>query len=167
MREAGVTAPDASTAKDERRVARRQWLAVLAKSGLGELEAAWDALSEKPSYRPLRHAEIGLVMVRGRIGGTGQPFNLGEMTMTRAAIQLTDSGGAVTQTGFGHVAGRAPRRAELVALFDALLQDPVQHAAIAATVVAPLAARQAAATQVRAGEVAATKVDFFTMVRGE
>jgi len=104
-------------------------------------------------------------MVRGRIGGTGQPFNLGEMTMTRAVVQLRMPGYA-SVTGFGHVAGRQARRAELVALFDALLQTPERHAEIGERVIAPLAARQRAAKAALAGKVAASKVDFFTLVRG-
>jgi alpha-D-ribose 1-methylphosphonate 5-triphosphate synthase subunit PhnG len=147
--------------------ARQRWLAVLAKASLDELEAAWEALADKPAYRALRPGETGLVMVRGRIGGTGQPFNLGEMTMTRAAIQLLDIDGDVTWTGFGHVAGRSARRAELVALFDALMQDPARHNLVDHTVVAPLAARQEAAKTAQAAKVTTSKVDFFTMVRGE
>jgi alpha-D-ribose 1-methylphosphonate 5-triphosphate synthase subunit PhnG len=104
-------------------VVRQRWLAVLAKASLAELEAAWGELADKPRYRILRQSETGLVMVRGRIAGTGQPFNLGEMTMTRAAVQLLAAAGGASHTGFGHVAGRSRRRAELVALFDALLQD--------------------------------------------
>jgi len=106
-------------------------------------------------------------MVRGRIGGTGQPFNLGEMTITRAAVQLIDGSGRATCAGFGYVAGRAPRKAELVALFDALLQDPARHAAISGALVAPLAEKQTAAKLERATKCAASKVDFLTMVRGE
>lgn len=147
--------------------ARQCWLSVLAKAPLDQLEAAWDALGDKPAYRALRPGETGLVMVRGRVGGTGQPFNLGEMTMTRAAVQLLDAGGGVTWTGFGHVAGRSARHAELVALFDALMQDPARHDAVDRLVVAPLAARQAAAKATQAAKVTASKVDFFTMVRGE
>lgn len=149
-------------------VARRQrWLAVLAKAALAELEAAWGLLADRPRYRMLRSPEVGLAMVRGRIGGTGQPFNLGEMTMTRAAVQLLDSTGAATHAGFGHVGGRAERRAELVALFDALLQDPARRDALCAQVIVPLADRQEAARAARAGKIAASKVEFFTMVRGE
>jgi len=151
----------------ERSFTRPGWLAVLAKANVGELQAAWDALANKPRYRVLRPAETGLVMLRGRIGGAGQPFNLGEMTMTRAAVQLLDLAGTAQQTGFGHVAGRSARHAELVALLDALLQDPARHEAISTTVVAPLAARQRAAKTNRATNIMATKVDFFTMVRGE
>jgi alpha-D-ribose 1-methylphosphonate 5-triphosphate synthase subunit PhnG len=143
--------------------ARQGWTRVLAKASLAELEAAWADLSEKPDYRLLRPTETGLAMVRGRVGGTGQPFNLGEMTMTRAAIQLTRPG-RTPVTGFGHVAGREARRAELVALFDALLQDDERRAAIAAAVVAPLAASQAAEKAETALKVAASKVEFFTLV---
>jgi alpha-D-ribose 1-methylphosphonate 5-triphosphate synthase subunit PhnG len=147
--------------------ARQRWLAVLAKAPLEALEAAWDALADKPAFRTLRPGETGLVMVRGRIGGTGQPFNLGEMTMTRAAVQLLGTAGDVTWTGFGHVAGRSRRRAELVALFDALLQDPARHDAIEHDVVTPLASRQRAAAAAQAAKVQASRVEFFTMVRGE
>jgi alpha-D-ribose 1-methylphosphonate 5-triphosphate synthase subunit PhnG len=149
------------------REGRQAWLAVLAKASLGDLEAAWDALDEKPAFRRLRPSETGLVMLRGRIGGTGQPFNVGEMTMTRAAIQLLDAAGVVSHAGFGHVAGRSARRAELVALFDAMLQDPARHDAVAVKVVEPLAAQQQAAKAARSAKVMASKVDFFTMVRGE
>jgi alpha-D-ribose 1-methylphosphonate 5-triphosphate synthase subunit PhnG len=147
--------------------ARQRWLAILAKAQLDQLETAWAALDEKPAYRALRPGETGLVMVRGRVGGSGQPFNLGEMTMTRAAVQLLDAGGGVTWTGFGHVAGRSARRAELVALFDALMQDPARQDAVERSVVGPLAARQEATRATQAAKVTASKVDFFTMVRGE
>jgi alpha-D-ribose 1-methylphosphonate 5-triphosphate synthase subunit PhnG len=159
--------PQTSSEDQAESGARQHWLAVLAKAPIAQLQAAWDALDDKPAYRMLRPGETGLVMVRGRIGGTGQKFNFGEMTMTRAAVQLLDRGGQVTQTGFGHVAGRSVKRAELVALFDALLQDPARRDAIARRVVEPLAASQAAAKATRTAQVMASKVDFFTMVRGE
>jgi alpha-D-ribose 1-methylphosphonate 5-triphosphate synthase subunit PhnG len=167
MHESGSAALDADATQTLRNEPRRHWLAVLAKAELGELEDAWHALAEKPVYRILRGSETGLVMVRGRIGGTGQPFNLGEMTVTRAAVQLIDGSGRATCAGFGHVAGRAPRKAELVALFDALLQDPVLHAAISDALLVPLAEKQTAAKLAQAANCAASKVDFFTMVRGE
>lgn len=147
--------------------ARQRWLGVLAKVSFAQLEGAWQRLGDKPRYRLLRPSETGLVMVRGRIGGSGQPFNFGEMTMTRAALQLLGAENTVLQTGFGYVAGRSGRRAELVAVFDALLQDPARHEAIAEAVVEPLAVDQAAAKAAEAAKVMASKVDFFTMVRGE
>jgi alpha-D-ribose 1-methylphosphonate 5-triphosphate synthase subunit PhnG len=158
--------PDRS-AGGKRSFARPAWLAVLAKARVEELQAAWGELADKPTYRMLRPAETGLIMVRGRIGGTGQPFNFGEVTMTRAAIQLIDTMGRVSYTGFGHVAGRSARHAELVALFDALLQDPGRHKALTATLVVPLTARQHAAKAANAAKAMSSKVNFYTMVRGE
>ena len=146
---------------------RQRWLAVLAKASLGELQTAWEALESKPAFRVLRRAETGLVMLRGRIGGTGEPFNAGEMTMTRAAVQLLDAAGAVCSTGFGHVAGRSGERAELVARLDAILQLAAWHDALEERVVTPLERRQQAAKAALAAKVMASKVDFFTMVRGE
>jgi alpha-D-ribose 1-methylphosphonate 5-triphosphate synthase subunit PhnG len=145
--------------------ARQRWLAVLAKAPLDQLEAAWEALDDKPVYRALRPAETGLVMVRGRVGGSGQPFNLGEMTMTRAAVQLRYPDGRAA-TGFGHIAGRQARRAELVAIFDAMLQLADWHDCIEERVIAPLAARQSTDKAEFAHKVAASKVEFFTVVRG-
>jgi alpha-D-ribose 1-methylphosphonate 5-triphosphate synthase subunit PhnG len=145
--------------------ARQRWTAVLALASLNELEHAWAALADRPDYHLLRPTETGLALVRARVGGTGQPFNLGEMTVTRAAVQIRPSeGGAVT--GFGHVAGRQARRAELVAVFDALLQMPERHGAVTRHVVAPLAARQRAAKAAAASKMAASKVEFFTVARG-
>src|SRR5580704_17502899 len=129
---------------DNNTVARQRWLAVLAKAPAPRLQAAWDALDDKPAYRLLRQGETGLVMLRGRIGGTGRPFNFGEMTMTRAAVQLLDATGGARFTGFGHVAGRSTRHAELIAVFDAMLQDPHRRDVIAARVIEPLAAEQQA-----------------------
>ena len=146
---------------------RRRWLAVLAKAPVAELETALAEVGDRPVYRVLRHGETGLVMVRGRMGGSGRAFNLGEMTMTRAVVQLIDDDGEATYTGFGHVAGRSARHATLVALFDALLQDPIRHDQIANRVVKPLAMRQQAAKTAVAAKVAASKVDFFTLVRSE
>jgi len=141
---------------------RRQWMAVLAGATPTELEEAWERTAPKPAYDFLRAPQTGLAMVRGRVGGSGRPFNLGEMTMTRCVVRL--AGGAM---GFGYVAGRDARKAELAAVFDALLQDGGLRAALMDEVLAPLAeARDARKARTRA-ETAPTKVDFFTMVRGE
>lgn len=140
--------------------ARQRWMATLAKASLAELEQAWAALPERPAFHLLRAPETGLVMVRGRIGGTGAPFNLGEMIVTRCAVTL-EAGGS---PGFGHVAGRSARRATLAAAFDALLlQDGAGSAAGRA--VAALAEAQGARKRAAAGKLAATRVEFFTMVR--
>lgn len=139
--------------------ARKRWLSVLAKAGCAELEDAIGVLPALPAYRFLRRPEAGLVMVRGRIGGTGSPFNLGEMTVTRCAVQL-DGGGA---PGIGYVAGRDARHAELAALLDALLQR--RNGLDLDSIINRLETAHAARRRRTEAEVAATKVDFFTMVR--
>jgi len=141
---------------------RQRWLAVLARAELGELQKAWIDYADKASYRFLRKPEIGLVMTRGRAGGTGQPFNLGEMTVTRCAVQLVGS----NVVGFGYVGGRRPQQAELIAAFDALLQVPSLNTHIEREVIEPLARLQRKRREVAARKVARTRVEFFTMVRG-
>ncbi|BBK32148.1 hypothetical protein STHU_27820 [Allostella humosa] len=137
-------------------------MATLARMPADRLEAGWQALADRPGYEMLRRPEIGMVMVRGRSGGTGPQFNLGEMTVTRCVVQL-DSG----TLGYGYVAGRDRRHAELAALFDAMLQEPASSDAILRAVIAPAAASLADAARDTREKAAATKVRFFTMVRGE
>jgi alpha-D-ribose 1-methylphosphonate 5-triphosphate synthase subunit PhnG len=141
--------------------ARKSWLAVLARAERVKLEEAVAGLSPRPRWRVVKPAESGLAMVRGRAGGTGQQFNIGEMSVVRCVVQV--EGGAV---GVGYVAGRDKRKAELVAVLDALLQDGPFVERLRRDVVAPLAKRQDAARQQVLAKAAATKVDFFTMVRG-
>jgi alpha-D-ribose 1-methylphosphonate 5-triphosphate synthase subunit PhnG len=150
-----------STEHRSERAQRQRWLAVLARAVTDRLEACWAATGQ-PALTLLRQAETGLVMARGRAGGTGQRFNLGEITVTRCAVQSADG-----HVGHGYVAGRDKRKAELVACFDALLQAPARRAALLARVVEPLAAAQAAAAAAQARKAAATRVEFFTMVRGD
>jgi alpha-D-ribose 1-methylphosphonate 5-triphosphate synthase subunit PhnG len=139
---------------------RRRWLSILAKAPSKEVIAAWDELAERPSYRPLRAPEIGMVLVRGRMGGAGDAFNLGEMTVTRAAVRL-ESG----ETGIGYVAGRDRRHAEIAAAVDAMMQSAEMRPAVEGAVVARLARAQDERRDTAARKAAATKVDFFTMVR--
>lgn len=101
-------------------------------------------------------------MVQGRAGGDGAPFNLGEMTVTRCAVQLTDG-----TLGVGYVQGRGLAHAEHAALVDAMAQDPKLECAVHEAIIEPLAEGEAAARRARSAKAAATKVDFFTMVRGE
>lgn len=146
--------------------ARRRWMSVLAKAGVADLEQAIpairDAAGELPAYRLIRRPEIGMAMVRARAGGTGRAFNLGEMTMTRCTLR-TERG----QVGSSYIAGRSSRQAELAALIDALLQDPMYQTRLLALVIDPLARAQELRRNRRVERSAPTRVDFFTVVRGE
>ncbi|MGG7645542.1 phosphonate C-P lyase system protein PhnG [Rhodovulum sp. YNF3179] len=140
---------------------RKGWMSLLARAPADRLEQLWQGAGLAPAFAWLRAPEVGGVMVRGRMGGTGQPFNLGEMTVTRCALRL--EGGAV---GHGYVQGRDKAHAERAALCDALMQTDAATD-LREAVLAPLAAEMAESRAARARKAAATKVDFFTMVRGE
>ena len=136
---------------------RQRWMAVLARASAEELAAGLAALPDLPDAELLRPPETGLVMVRGRAGGDGDAFNLGEMTVTRCAMRL----GA--HIGHAYIAGRDHTKARLAALLDAALQDGALHDALMQAVVEPLAAAQEAMRAAEARKAAATRVDFFTM----
>ena len=155
----------ASAANEPRPVAaaaRRDAMALLVEGGTAELSELLRAIGELPLYEDIRRAESGLVMVRGRIGGDGAPFNLGEASVARAAVRL-----ATGEVGFGYVLGRDHRRARLVALCDALLQSDHYRPAVERHVLEPIRARRAAERKRSAERTAATRVEFFTLVRGE
>lgn len=145
---------------------RQSWMALLARATVDELETALSSLTPRPAYTLLRAPEIGLAMVRGRAGGTGNAFNLGEMTMTRCAVRLD---AAPHPVGLSYIAGRNARRAELAALFDALLQLslqlPAHSAVISDGLLGGIRRRIETERRARNAETAATRVDFFTMVR--
>ncbi|MFM0670321.1 phosphonate C-P lyase system protein PhnG [Paraburkholderia sediminicola] len=149
---------------------RRVWMAVLARTPRADLEAALARALHNiptPTYDWLRPPEIGLAMVRGRVGGSGDPFNLGEATVTRATLRLRASSDASAAVGVACHLGRDRRRAELAALADALLQMPEHHAVLHKQLIEPFAAQQAAKRAGRQQDAAATRVEFFTMVRGD
>ena len=140
---------------------RKTWMSVLAKAPAGRIAALLDAAMERPDFSWLRAPEIGSTMVRGRQGGTGAPFNLGEVTVTRCALKLAS--GVV---GHAYIQGRRKADAEAAALVDALMQTDAAET-LRTAVIDPLTAEHAAARQARAEKAAATKVEFFTMARGE
>jgi alpha-D-ribose 1-methylphosphonate 5-triphosphate synthase subunit PhnG len=141
--------------------ARQDWLGLLARAPGGDLARLWDGAGLTAPFDWLRRPEIGTVMLRGRAGATGAAFNLGEMTVTRASVRLTTG-----EVGHGHVQGRDKRAAECAALVDALMQTD-RAPVVRALILDPLARTRADLAQARAEKAAATRVEFFTMVRGE
>jgi alpha-D-ribose 1-methylphosphonate 5-triphosphate synthase subunit PhnG len=143
-------------------------MAVLAHTPRAELEAALSRALDgtaAPAFDWLRPPETGLAMVRGRVGGSGDAFNLGEATVTRATLRLR-SPAEHAPVGVACHLGRDRRRAELAALADALLQLPEQHARLYGQLIEPLAAQLAGQRESRRQEAASSRVEFFTMVRG-
>ena len=137
---------------------RRTWMATLARAERSAIEAQLSAEPALPDHTRLRGPEAGLVMVRGRMGGSGAPFNLGEMTVTRCTIR-----NARGQIGHAYIAGRDGQKAELAAALDAALQDPDSGAGLEARVIAPLAEALTLADKAIRAEAEATRVDFFTL----
>jgi len=137
---------------------RRRWMSVLARASADQIAALLDDCGALPGYTILRGPEGGLVMVRGRAGGSGSAFNLGEMTVTRCSIRI-DNG----FVGHAYVAGREQRLAELAALTDAMMQDQRWAAEVEARVIAPLEQQQVQQNSARASKAAATRVQFFAM----
>lgn len=150
----------APATNDDMTALRRGAMAVLAESSGDDIAERMSGLTV-PAHRELRTPENGLVMVRGRIGGDGAPFNLGEATVTRAAVRL-ESG----EVGFSYVLGRDTRKARLIATCDAMIQSQAR-AHVLAVVIEPLERAMIAGRQQQDAETAATKVNFFTLVRGE
>lgn len=140
---------------------RKVWMALLAKAPEGRVAALLDAEISRPAFTWLRAPEIGSTMVRARAGATGAPFNLGEMTITRCALTLETG-----EVGHSYIQGRNKADAEVAALVDALMQTAMV-ARLQEMVLGPLQAEMVTAKAARAAKAAATKVDFFTMTRGE
>jgi len=146
----------------EEAAGRKVAMAALSHASGDRLRALWTEAGLPRDAQKLRGPETGLVTVRGRIGGGGAPFNFGEATVTRATVRV--EGGAV---GHAYALGRDKEKALLSAIADALWQDASRRAEIETRIIEPLRAEQRAADETRRAETAATKVDFFTMVRGE
>lgn len=148
-------------ASDGTQGARRAAMSLLAQSDTVSIARGLAAVQSCAEYSDLRAPETGLVMLRGRIGGTGSAFNVGEATVTRAAVQLASG-----EIGFSYVLGRDAKKARLAAICDALWQTN-SRADIEQHVLAPLRQTREARVEHERARTAATKVDFFTLVRGE
>ena len=149
------------TRENSKQAQRKAAMTVLAHSDAAGIASRLDVLA-LPDHENLREPENGLVMVRGRIGGDGAPFNLGEATVTRAAVRM-DSG----EVGFSYLLGRDHDKARLAAVCDALWQSHSCRDAIERHVLAPIRGRLARERAEKREQAAATRVDFFTLVRGE
>ncbi|KKD60252.1 phosphonate C-P lyase [Grimontia sp. AD028] len=147
--------------EQEKQTSRQRWMSVLARTDANALITHWVKLSLNPQYQLVRAPELGLAQVRARMGGTGNAFNMGDVTITRAVVRLDSS-----ELGYSYVTGRNKQHAELAAVVDALMQTSA-HDVLQQALISPLAAEKAEQEQLRAREVATSKVDFFTMVRGE
>ena len=150
-----------ASGENGRQAQRQAAMAVLAHSDAADIADRLGAIAV-PAHEDLREAENGLVMLRGRIGGDGAPFNLGEATVSRAAVRLASG-----EVGFGYTLGRDRDKARMIALCDALVQSDQFSDAVEVNVLAPLRSALNDKRSARAAVTAATRVDFYTLVRGE
>jgi alpha-D-ribose 1-methylphosphonate 5-triphosphate synthase subunit PhnG len=148
------------TASSMNNEGRKRALDILAAAPSRALAELWDRWAEKPNYTKVRGPEVGLVMVRGRAGGGGAPFNLGEASVSRASVRIVTG-----EIGHGYCLGRDLAKAEAIAVIDALWQRDA--ALVEHEIIGPLRQLASSTEQQRRQEAAATKVDFFTMVRGD
>ena len=140
---------------------KQNWMRLLALSPTTILEHELEKLENVPEYILLKQPEVGLAMIQARACGNGASFNFGEIPLTRCAISLDG------HIGYGYVSGRKKRHAVMMAIFDALLQNPKRHKALQENVLTPIAQLLADKKEQKVKETSSTKVDFFTMVRGE
>lgn len=141
---------------------RQRWMSVLAHSQPLELTQHWQALDLTPEYQCIRPAETGLAQIQARMGASGRRFFLGDATLTRAVIRLTSG-----ICGYSYLLGRDKAHAERCALIDALLQEEQHHERLMQRIINPLDALRQERLTLRARAVAASRVNFFTLVRGE
>lgn len=148
---------------DDQNHARQRAMEAFATAPSAFLAERYAALErDLPPLLPVRGPEIGLVMLRGRTGGGGAPFNLGEASVARASVRLASG-----EVGHAVILGRDGVRAQAAAHLDAAWQRPDLRARIESEIVAPAFSQRDADRAARAEETEATRVDFFTMVRGE
>lgn len=155
------SAPD-QKALTERQMARQKRMSILAHAQAKELYALWQDMEIDPECELIRGPETGLMALRGRIGGGGAPFNFGEATVTRATIRLANG-----TIGHSIMLGRNKAKAKLAAVIDALAEDVQLAEKIETTILAPLSRNRADRERAEQEQAAATKVNFFAMVRGE
>ncbi|MCU6284676.1 phosphonate C-P lyase system protein PhnG [Enterobacter cloacae] len=141
---------------------RQRWMRALAHSQPAALASRMNALNLTPDYETLRAPEIGLVQIQARMGGTGERFLAGDAALTRAVIRLSSG-----TLGYSYVLGRDKPHAERCAVIDALLQEQPHFQTLMETLIAPLEAVLAARTAARQAQVNTSRVDFFTLVRGD
>jgi alpha-D-ribose 1-methylphosphonate 5-triphosphate synthase subunit PhnG len=143
---------------------RKQWLALLSRAPMQMLE---NALVEHraSSFTWLRAPVTGLMMVQGRIGGNGERFNVGEVTVTRCALRMSVGPNGLVYVGVGTVLGRSHDQAKYVALADGLLQDSATFAILNEALLVPIKEFLQGQKMRRQIKAQSTKVEFFTVAR--
>ncbi|MCA0401835.1 MAG: phosphonate C-P lyase system protein PhnG [Proteobacteria bacterium] len=137
-------------------------MALLARAECEELSRPLEVFWPDLAFTMVRAPETGLVMLRGRMGGDGAPFNLGEATVTRAVVELQTG-----ERGYAQRLGRDISGVKKAAIIEALAQRDADRPLVERNVLVPIRQRLAEEASRKRAETAATRVDFFTLVRAE
>lgn len=143
---------------------RKEWMALLARAPNALLDDIVGPHIASAQPRWLRRPETGLMMIQARVGGSGERFNLGEVTVTRCALRLGEMDDA-SPVGVSYVLGRDHRQAQLAAIADALLQDATHHGDLEVRLLEPIRQSLMQKKSTRHARAQTTKVDFFTVAR--
>jgi alpha-D-ribose 1-methylphosphonate 5-triphosphate synthase subunit PhnG len=142
---------------------RKWWMGVLSRAATQDLYALNSFIPPKDSYRLIKKPEIGTVMVEARAGGAGRRFNFGETTVTRCVVQLMSG-----ELGFSYSLGRDKGKSEQAAVIDAVLQSGDAYVKNTIfSILKTIEKKHLAAKNLQSRKAAATKVNFFTLVRGD
>jgi alpha-D-ribose 1-methylphosphonate 5-triphosphate synthase subunit PhnG len=133
---------------------------ILSLSPTGELERIFNIFKLEKDPLVLRAPESGLIMARGRIAGTGSPFNLGELFLSRTAVSILGF------VGYGYCLCQSPYHAYLAACLDSLAQNP-SYAELVEKELSLLQLAREKEIEKESRKTDKTKVEFFTLVRGD
>ena len=139
---------------------RPEWISIFSKTNESLLKNSLDHINFKENYDVLLGPEIGSIMIQGRAGGSGDKFNLGEATLTKCIVKFQE------KTGYSYHLGRNLIKSEYGAILDALMQIESYHSKLLMYVKEFQEEIQKEKTKIIAGS-SESKVDFFTMVRGD
>lgn len=151
-----------SATNKDNNTTRQQWMATLAMANTDELLLCSKTLVRKETFEDIRSAEVGLAQVRGRMGGTGSAFNLGDMSISRCVLRSSEG-----IYGYSYVSGRSKIHAQRAAELDAMLQSVNHHDEVMKVVIQTLLDEQQFKDRNRREKTESTRVNFFTLVRGE
>jgi alpha-D-ribose 1-methylphosphonate 5-triphosphate synthase subunit PhnG len=141
---------------------RQRWMALLGGASVKDLETEKEKLRPDIDWEFILKPEVGLLMVQSKADGSHPGFNLGEMSVTKCVLQVQGQ-----YLGYAVILGSDLVHAELAALFDGLLQHPDFRDDLKNSLISNLALKQKEKDRALEKETADTRVEFFTLKRGE
>ena len=141
---------------------RQRRMSILARASYQDVLTLWNKNPIELEYSIIREPEIGMVQIRGKMGNVGDKFNVGDATMTRASV-LLETG----EIGHCYMLGRNVKQALLASRIDAVMQIEKYKDMLNIQIINPLENIYKTTKQKQKKEAQTSKVDFFTLERGE